>query len=179
MVYQINNEGRTGWDIFAAPAAHPTDTFPLTNTRFNEAQGQVSPDERWLAYMSDASGVPEVYIAPLTKPGEKQPELHGRMVSTHGAADVGWRGASDPRWRADGRELFYVTADGTLMAVPLSLRGGVPDLGDAHPLFNIGSTPIAPPYISEYDVIPDGSRFLVRVRSRALPLTVLLHWPVS
>ena len=84
MVYQINNEDRTGWDIFAAPAAHPTDTFPLTNTRFNEAQGQVSPDERWLAYMSEASGVPEVYIAPLTKPGEKQPELHGRMVSTHG-----------------------------------------------------------------------------------------------
>jgi eukaryotic-like serine/threonine-protein kinase len=182
VVYQTNNannEGRTGWDIFAVPVGHPTDTFPLTNTRFNEAQGQVSPDERWLAYTSDESGVPEVYVGPLAGPGEKPSELHGRMVSTHAAADAGWRGASDPRWRADGRELFYVTADGTLMAVPLSLRGGVLDFGAARRLFEIGASPIAPPYMSEYDAIPDGSRFLVRVRSRALPLTVLLNWPAN
>jgi Tol biopolymer transport system component len=179
LIYQTINEGRTDWDIFAAPAEHPTDTFPLTNTRFNEAQGQISPDERWLAYISDESGVPEVYVAPLTRPGDKPSTQHARMVSTHGAADAGWRGANDPRWRADGRELFYVTADGTLMAVPLSLRNGDLDFGTARRLFEIGSSPIAPPYISEYDAMPDGSKFLVRVRSRALPLTVLLNWPTS
>jgi Tol biopolymer transport system component len=171
IVYQMNNKD-TRWDIFGAPWSRPAEARLLVrNNQFNEVQGQVSPDERWLAYTSDRSGLHEVYALPLKNPGREVP------VSTHSAADPHWQGAADPRWRADGQELFYVTADGTLMAVPL-LAGGL-EFGRPQPLFKIAHASIAPPYTSAYDPAPDGKRFLVRIRredARTQPLTVVMNW---
>jgi serine/threonine protein kinase/Tol biopolymer transport system component len=171
IVYQTNNKD-TRWDIFGVPWSRPTDAQLLVKSnKFNEVQGQVSPDERWLAYTSDESGLHEVYALPLKGPGRPTP------ISIHSAADPHWQGAADPRWRADGKELFYVTAAGTLMAVPL-LPGGL-EFGQPQPLFNIAHASIAPPYTSAYDPAPDGKRFLVRIRredARTLPLTVVMNW---
>jgi Tol biopolymer transport system component len=175
IVYHTKSD-RAGWDIHSAPWSKPAAAGWIVQTEFNEAQGRVSPDERWLAYMSDESGLPEVYVQSLQKPGQGAGQKD--IVSTHGAADADWHGAADPRWRADGREIFYVTADGVLTAVPLIRGGASLKFGPAQRLFDIGDAPIAPPYTSEYDAAPDGSRFLVRVRredARTLPLTVLVN----
>ena len=171
ITYQMNNTD-TRWDIFGAPWSRPGEAKLLVrNNKFNEVQGQVSPDERWLAYTSDQSGLHEVYALPLNHPGRPKP------ISTHSGADPHWHGAADPRWRADGKELFYVTADGTLMAVPVIAAGL--DFGRPQPLFKIDHASIAPPYTSAYDPLPDGSRFLVRIRredARTMPLTVVMNW---
>ena len=82
---------------------------PLLVTPFNEFQAQISPDGRWIAYASDESGTWEVYVQSFPVLGAK------RAISTGGG--------SEPQWRPDGRELFYLTADGTLMSVEVR-RGG-------------------------------------------------------
>ena len=75
--------------------------MPYVATPANEIQGQISPDGRWIAYASDETGRWEIYIQSFPEPGAKQ------TVSVAGGAQ--------PQWRADGRELFYVAADWTLM----------------------------------------------------------------
>ena len=87
------------------PVAAPP--VPLLTTPFNEFQAQISPDGRWIAYASDESGRWEVYVQSFPVLGAK------RAISSGGG--------SEPQWRRDGRELFYVTADGTLMAVDVDV----------------------------------------------------------
>jgi len=75
-------------------------------TQFDETQGQFSPDVRWVAYTSNESGRDEVYVRPF-------PEAGGKWQLSTG-------GGSQPRWRPDGKELFYVATDAKLMAVPIA-----------------------------------------------------------
>src|SRR4029077_15085112 len=90
---------------------------------FDETQGQFSSDGRWIAYTSNESGRDEVYVRPFPKAGGKW------LVSTGGG--------SQPRWRADGNEIFYIAADAHLMAVPVSatLEGRAIDAGTPLMLF--------------------------------------------
>ena len=87
---------------FRSPTAHPR----RLNSTANETQGQLSADGRLLAYMSDETGVPEVYVQPFPPTGAKW------QISTSGG--------SDPQWRRDGRELFYITLDGKLTAAQVT-----------------------------------------------------------
>ena len=83
--------------------------FPFVNTSFDEALGQFSPDGRWVAYHSNESGRHEVYVQPFPGPGGKW------QISTSGGIE--------PRWRRDGKELFYIAPDGKLMAAPIQSAG--------------------------------------------------------
>jgi hypothetical protein len=78
---------------------------PFVTSRFTEASAQFSPDIRWVAYSSDETGRPEVYVAPFGRSGARVP------ISTQGGAS--------PRWRPDGKELFYIRGDNTLVGVDL------------------------------------------------------------
>src|SRR5262249_10310185 len=123
---------------------------PFEDTPYNEDQGQVSPNARWIAYTSNASGRDEVYVDSFPTPGRK------RQVSSGGGAM--------PRWRADGHELFYLAGDQFLMSVPIKDEGSL-DLGMPERLFRTrlivqGSESGGLPTF--YAVSPDGSRFLVR-----------------
>ena len=172
ILYHTNLEG--SWGVYRTSAGKPGAWEPLVQRRgSNEMQGQVSPDEHWIAYTSDeSSGRPEVYVQSLLDPAKKTP------ISTRGALTSEWHGASDPRWRRDGRELFYVTANGEVMSVPIRVVNGRLGPGNARHLFTIARAPIGPPYTSVYDVVPDGSRFLVRMQRRTLPISVLVNWTV-
>ncbi len=121
-----------------------------------------------MAYTSDESGQPEVYVRPF-------PASEGKWrVST--------AGGSEPRWRGDGKELFFVAADGKMTAVAVkavteakpSLEAGAPV-----PLFEAHIVPTPGNLVHQYDVTADGKRFLVATSTAAAsspPLTVVVNW---
>ncbi len=127
---------------------------------FQERQGQVSPSGDSLAYASDETGDFEVYLDRFPLGGE-------RVLVSQG-------GGAFPMWRGDGRELFYLRPDNTLMALPIEPAGtpaGAPEvLFRTHlpALFSLSAYP--------YDVSSDGRRFLMKVEPRARPITVILNW---
>ena len=118
----------------------------LLKTKFSEANGEVSPDGRWLAYESNESGQGEVYLAPF--PGVNTSK---RQVSTDGGTRA--------LWSKDGRELFYYVAPDTIMAVPVTSRA---DLAVGKPEVVVkGPYAVAVNDGRHYDVSPDGKRFLL------------------
>ncbi|HEV2664055.1 MAG TPA: protein kinase, partial [Blastocatellia bacterium] len=154
---------KTKVDVWVLPAAAGGAAKPLVRTEANEAAATLSPNGRWLAYVSDVSGRFEVYVQSFPAGGGKQ------QVSTGGGAY--------PRWRGDGRELFYYAGDGKLMAV--QVRSGESfEVGAAAPLFEFRAgtllTNLAP-----YAVAADGQRFLISAVVETepnAPLTVVVNW---
>src|SRR5262249_30567739 len=139
---------------------------PFVRTRFDEAQGRFSPNGRWIAYVSDQSGANEVYVRGFTA------DFSGGSASTGGDVLVSRGGGIVPRWRGDGKELFYLAPNGKMMAVEVTagseFRGGTPT-----PLFQTPSGTIVG------DVTADGKRFLLltpAVPSASVPFTVVLNW---
>jgi Tol biopolymer transport system component len=153
-------------DLWLLPLAGDHRPSPFLQTTFIKTQAQISPDSRWIAYTSNESGTDEVYIQSFPTPGNK------RQVSTNGGVQ--------PRWRKDGRELFYLASDQRLMAVRVKLDS--PFEADAPvPLFRTrlipqGSQSLGLP--TAYDVSPDGQRFVVTIPPDDLgpPITVILNW---
>jgi Tol biopolymer transport system component len=140
---------------------------PLVQTRANEGGGAFSPDARWIAYVSDESGIAEVYVQPFLLPSAS------RDSSAEPKVLVSRKGGRRPRWRADGMELFYTAPDGGLMSVAVTagaaFRPRIPQL-----LFR---TPAA--WFSEANATSDGTRFLVAVpveQTTPEPFTVVLNW---
>src|SRR5262245_52013714 len=136
--------------------------IPVVQTEAYETAGTLSPEGRWLAYVSDVSGQYEVYVQSFPGGGGK------RQVSNGGG--IG------PRWRRDGRELFYYAADGKLMAAPVK-SGESFEVGAAVSLFEFraGTLPLIPPYV----VTGDGQRFLINAVVETepnAPLTVWTNW---
>jgi Tol biopolymer transport system component len=143
--------------------------IPYLRTPFNELQGQVSPDGHWLAYTSDESGTWEVYVQTFPDPG------HRRTISTNGGAQ--------PRWRRDGKELFFLGSDKRLMSVKIGQKVdalGVLEVSDPEPLFQTRIRgPLVPSWL-EYTVTANGQRFLICETERMdTSMTVLLNWTAS
>jgi DNA-binding winged helix-turn-helix (wHTH) protein/Tol biopolymer transport system component len=142
---------------------------PYLQTSFNELHGQVSPDGRWLAYTSDESGSWEVYVQSFPVAGNR------RTISTAGGAQ--------PRWRRDGKELFFLASDRRMMSVKvepkLDAQGGL-EVSEPEPLFQ---TRIRGALVSswlEYTVTANGQRFLICETERTDPsMTVLLNWTAA
>ena len=143
--------------------------IPYLQTDFNELHGQVSPDGQWLAYTSDESGIWEVYVQSFPVRG------HRRTISTDGGAQ--------PRWRKDGRELFYLASDRRLMTVKIQQKldaQGMLDVSEPEPLFQTGIRgPLERQWL-DYVVAANGQRFLICETERMDPsMTVLLNWTAA
>jgi Tol biopolymer transport system component len=149
-------------DIWTVPASGGQDPQPLIHTEFVETDPRISPDGRWLAYVSNESGRSEVVVTRFPRAAGKWP------VSVGGGA---W-----PMWRPDGRELYYRAPDGKLMAVTVG-AGSDFVAGAPQGLFTPQARPSALGLGTYYDVAADG-RFLVNlfVERRSSPATVLLNW---
>jgi len=130
----------------------------------NQANGQISPDGKWLAYATDDSGGWNIFVT--TFPGAV------------GKWQVSVGGGTEPRWRGDGKEIFYLDTKGMLMAVPVG-SGSTFSSGTAQPLFRVRSrAPISNTDAFSYDVVKDGSRFIVNryVKPASVPpLDILLN----
>jgi Tol biopolymer transport system component len=163
----ISNSPETLRDVWIVPRTGDPKPQPIATSRFDEFDAQFSPDSASVAFVSSESGRPEIYVAPVRRPGDKRPVSLG--------------GGTTPRWRKDGRELFYASlANQSIMAVPIepgaSIRAGTPQR-----LFFLGGDRATRPNPRNavYDVTPDGQRFLISapagepVSSR---ITVMLNW---
>jgi Tol biopolymer transport system component len=145
--------------------------------RQTERDGSISPDGRWLLYSSVPSARREVLV-------QSVPKEAGGSATALGKRQISTAGGSQPAWRRDGKEIFYIAPDGTMMAVPVEsgdsfFRPGVPK-----PLFQT-RLEFDPAYsvdllLRQYDVTPDGQRFLLNQHvadSTDAPITVVVNWP--
>jgi eukaryotic-like serine/threonine-protein kinase len=153
-------------DLWVLPLQGDRKPIPFLRTRFNESSGQFSPDGRWIAYTSDESGSDESYVREFSS-GSAQGswDAGGKWLISKG-------GGTDPRWRGDGKELFYVAPDGKLMSVDISAKP-IFKAGAPRPLFQL------PPGFIGGDVTADGRRFLIGVpvaESASVPFTVVVNW---
>jgi len=165
VLYRSNSRS-TGWDLWAVPAAGDRQPFPVAQSRFDERTAQFSPDTRWIVYESNESGQFEIYVRPFPGPG----------ASTR----VSSAGGTQPRWRQDGSELFYLAPGSRLMTVPLRLPSSASGitLGTPVPLFVVAATSTVQGGISfEYDVSRDGQKFLVNtlVEQAPTPISLILN----
>ena len=166
VVLFVGENAVTGDDLCTVSIQEQNRVCLLTEN-FAESQGQFSPpDGRWLAYRSNESGRWEVYLRPYPGPGSKQ------RVSRDGGLQ--------PRWRRDGKELFYIAADSRLIAVPIqeSPDGASLDVGRPTPLF---TARLASPSNQQFGYAVDrtGQRFLMWTGAEppaATPITVVLNW---
>jgi eukaryotic-like serine/threonine-protein kinase len=153
------------FDIWALPLDGDKKPIPLVRTPFEERDAQFSPDSKWIAYQSNESGRFEIYVQPFPGPGARI------LISTGGGAQV--------RWRADGKELFYIATDGRLMAVPLQTdSSGVPKPGNAMPLFLTHIGAVEDISLAHYVPSHDGQKFLMDtiVEENAAPITIIVNW---
>lgn len=161
---------KTGWDLVALPVDGRSSQVPVAQTPFDEREGQFSPDGKWIAYASNESGRFEVYAQAFPTAGAKW------QLST--------RGGSQPRWRHDGRELFYIDVDGKLMSVPLAptAPGQAFEAAAATELFQtriFDGTVTPSSNRHQYAVSPDGTRFLINTEiqeSAPSPIIMVLNW---
>jgi len=164
-------------DLWILPLTGDRKPFPALQTEFNEWGGQFSPDGRWLAYTSNATGKLEAYVEPFG--GRPAPESARTASGPGGKWLVSTNGGSHPRWRRDGKELFYLVPDGKLMAVAVK-AGSTFDAGVPRVLFEtrVPRAAIAL-LVSPYAVSADGQRFLIQTTSReatSSSVTVVLNW---
>ena len=153
---------KTGQDIHVLPANGKP--YPLLGGEFYEGFPQLSPDGRYLAYTSDESEGLEVYV-------RSYPNLE------KGKWQISSSGGLQPRWRNDGKELFYLEPNGSLMAVPVDLNSENIQTGPPQKLFQTNDLSWDPRR-HEYDLFPDGQRFIFCFASKTAhsPINVILNW---
>jgi eukaryotic-like serine/threonine-protein kinase len=155
------------WLLPIAGDASTRKPIRVDNSDFQEAAGRISPNGRWLAYTSDESGRQEVYVRPFDPAGAAAPATGKWMVSKDGGTTV--------LWRADGKELFYLSGvGGTAMAVDVT-TAGLFQAGIPRPLFK------APSGVLFWDVSADGKRFVMAAPSTEATapkprFTIVLNW---
>jgi eukaryotic-like serine/threonine-protein kinase len=150
-------------ELVPAAGGSPT-SFQLSPG--SQKNGQISPDGKWVAYASDESGNWEIYVTMF-------PGAVGKWQISRG-------GGTEPRWRGDGKEIFYLGPTGMLTAVPINPEGTF-STGAPTSLFQFhGRAAISSTDVYSYDVTKDGKRFLVNryvKPERITPLTIVLNGP--
>jgi len=174
LLYGVGGALASGhYDLWYLPLAGD-DSKPKPYLQTTLGQAQFSPDGRFVAYTSDETGKSEVYVRPFPRASD------GKWV-------VSTNGGTQPRWRRDGRELFYISADSKMMAAGVTTSPEFKKAGDTKALF---TAPVPGGQINirsfinafRYDVTPDGQTFLVdavatgEAAIRPLPITVVLNW---
>ena len=158
-------------DIWVKPAGGAPRS--LLQTPFAEFHARFSPDGRWVSYVSNESGRDEVYVMPFTLPaqGVAPPEAAGNRVR------ISTGGGVMPRWRRDGRELFYLSPDLQIMMASVSTAGSRFAVERVVPLFSLNPKPVG----WVYDVMPDGQRFIVNSLGDEgrRPLALVTNWRAS
>ena len=164
-VLRMGDPSASSGQVPSAGSGQVRKVQPFLRTPFDETSPQFSPDGRWLAYISNESGRYEVYVQPYPGPGGKW------QISTEGG--------TEPVWNPNGRELFYRSGNNKMMAVEIATQPGFV-AGTPRMLFE-GQYAPAPLTFPNYDVSPDGQRFLMlkpveQAESALTQINVVLNW---
>jgi Tol biopolymer transport system component len=149
---------KTQEDLWILPVDGDRKPFPFLRTEFNETQGRLSPDSRWMAYTSDESGTAEVYVQGFTGRGSAGNKIR-----------ISANGGSNPKWRGDGSELLYIARDQKLTAVDVR----------AASTFEVVATRALFEVPLDYTFTADGQRFLLSAavaNSASTPTTLVVNW---
>ena len=164
ILYQAQHP-KTGYDLSVLPLEGDGKPVPVLQTEFNELLGQFSQDGRWIAYQSDESTQYQIYVQGFPK--------------ASGKVQVSTDGGNRPRWRRDGRELFYLSSERKMMVVDVNATAATFETGRPRELFQtrvVGSAVMVP----TYDVTADGQRFLINTALDEAggppPMTVVMNW---
>jgi serine/threonine protein kinase len=163
---------RTRMDLWALALFGDRKEYPLSNSPFDEQNPQLSPDGHWLAYSSDETGNYEIYVQSFSADGKLGADK--KRVSS--------AGGRLPLWRRDGSELFYIAADGQMMASSVKTGGTEFQFATPKALFKTRTLWLEGAIFREFDVSPDGQRFLIGTLigdTKAAPPTVILNWTAA
>ncbi|HKV77254.1 MAG TPA: protein kinase [Candidatus Sulfotelmatobacter sp.] len=152
-------------ELWYLTSSDPMTPKPIFKNGWIVRNAQFSADGKWIAYSSNENGNWEIYVSPFPRTDSKWQVSRG--------------GGKEPRWRRDGKELFYVSADGKMMAVPVR-ASGVFEAGTPVALFQTHlRQPISALDHVSYDVTADGQKFLLNSKSsfvNTAPVSVILNW---
>jgi Tol biopolymer transport system component/tRNA A-37 threonylcarbamoyl transferase component Bud32 len=155
-----NVAAKTSGDLWLVPVGGSEKPTAFAQTPSTEQDGRFSPDMRWVAYASNESGRMEVYAQPFPQTGAKY-----RLSRD---------GGQSPQWSSDGKELYFLSPDATMMAVSIEtardLTAGIP-----RELFSADGVSVNGRQL--FSVTPDGQRFLVSITETPGSLSVVLNWP--
>jgi Tol biopolymer transport system component len=160
LLFYSTGDAKTKVDLHVLPLSGDHTAIDFLKTEFIEVLGQFSPDQRWVAYQSDASGQFEIYIRPFPNSGAQW--------------QVSKSGGSFPIWGRDGKELYFASVNRKLMSVAIKAVGTGFEIGEEHELFDMdlrGRAQVS-------DVTADGSKFLISVSPAGLvqPITMVTNW---
>jgi Tol biopolymer transport system component len=167
-----SNDSQTNGDLWVVPTAGDRTPWLFVGTAFREAHGMFSPDGRWVAYQSDESGRPQIWVRAFVPPG-------GGSSVAGSPWQVSNEGGINPVWRHDGKELFYLNPSGAMMAAPVTVNGSAIQ---THAPVRLFATRIVGGGVDalqgrHYDVAADG-RFLINTElgGTASPITLVMNW---
>jgi len=163
---------KTNTEIWVLPLAKESKPRPFVQTAVGADDGQFSPDGRWVAYTSRESGREEVYAVPFeaAKVSSTGPKS---LTSPGGKWQISSSGGRRPRWRGDGKEIFYLGLDNQVMAAEVESRGNSIEARQAERLFGAAVAPAGEPY----DVTSDGKRFVINtISNKNTSLTLVVNW---
>ena len=159
------NNNQNSVDLWVLPLFGDGKPFPIVQTLFDDAWGTVSADGKWMAYQNNETGRTEVYITAFPGGGAKW------QVSTNGGVQ--------PKWRRDGKELFFLDSGDNLVAVDVDTSSKAVRLGVPHSLFQAVAVQRQ---AGVYDVAADGKKFLINSgnqKEASEPFTLVLNWPAE
>jgi len=162
LLYLRRSIGKSPLDIWSLPLFGDRKPFPVLQSAFDKHEAEISPDGKWIAYHSNESGQSEVYIA--------------RSDGGRAKWEVSTQGGGHPKWRRDGKELFFLSSDNYMMAVDVSPSGDALRLGVPHALFHAEPIERLGPM---YDVSADGKKFIITkldANEEGRPLTLVQNW---
>jgi serine/threonine protein kinase/Tol biopolymer transport system component len=163
LVYmRLSPDRKTGTDLWAVPLVGERKPFPIVQTVFDDREAEISPDGKWMAYQNNESGRSEVYVTAFPRAGAKW------QASTNGG--------TNPRWRGNGKELYFLDPADNVTAVDVNSDGDVARMGTPRILFHPAGIQVPQ---GPYSVSADGKRFLINsgdIKEESRPLTLVQNW---
>jgi len=163
-------------DIWVLPVAGDRKPRPFVKAPVAAYDGQFSPNARWVAYTSKESGREEAYVVPFDAARVLNTGSGAAGASGGGKWQISARGGRSPRWRKDGKEIFYLSADNQMMAAEVEEHDHTIEVRRAQALFRVASAAS----FSPYDVTPDGKKFVINtLTEQNTPLTLVVNWTAN
>lgn len=172
LLYTTIGGGKKG-EMWVLPLVDHLKPVPFLRTQFSAYDGRFSPDGRWVAFISDASGRDEVYVRAFS------PAASGETISADGNASlISNGGGQSPFWRQDGKELYYIAPHRKVMAVDVTTTQTAFQANTPRVLFQAPPSTTDQFGLTKWASSPDGKRFLFLVpeSQEEIPFTVMMNW---